>query len=199
MDVREAFESSLKTRGRKVSPPSATGKGLEKLSSFEALPFNPNEGAEMPKVNIKQNVKVRTRRTDDGDTGSGEWATEIILAFLEEACGELGYSLDKIEDMLTSGKYPQELIDLVVFKSGCSDVPILVEILNSQKVSLLAKIIALKKLNTEVKSSIEMKAQEKIRHLGKCPMSFDWIKIPGGYRCAGGTHFVSDIEIEMTN
>ena len=38
--------------------------------------------------------------------------------------------------------------------------------------------------------------QRKIRQLCKCPVGFDWIQVGGGWRCAGGSHFVSDAELE---
>lgn len=197
MDVREAFESSLKTRTKKggAAPQQPSSTKKKPRPAFMAL--DPNQGAEKPKVNVKQNVTVRMKKVDDGDTDKGGWDAASVYAALEEACDELGYSLDKIEEILTSGKYPQELIELVVLKSGCSDVPVLVEILNSQKASFLAKIVALKKLSAQAKSATEMKIQEKIRHIGKCPMNFDWLKIPGGYQCAGGSHFLSDVEIDI--
>jgi hypothetical protein len=34
--------------------------------------------------------------------------------------------------------------------------------------------------------------QQKIRKMGVCPVGFRWIKQSGGYRCAGGTHFVTN-------
>jgi SpoVK/Ycf46/Vps4 family AAA+-type ATPase len=205
MDVRDAFESSLKTRGRKVNAlatPQVSSASIKKKKQPRPafLPLDPaqgGQGAEQSKVNIKQNVTVRMRKVDDGDAENSGWDAASVFAALEEACAELGYSLDKIEEILTSGKYPPELIELVVLKSGCSDVTVLVEILNSQKASFLAKIVALKKLNAQAKSAAEMKVQAKIRHIGKCPMNFDWIKIPGGYQCTGGTHFLSDMEIDL--
>jgi hypothetical protein len=38
----------------------------------------------------------------------------------------------------------------------------------------------------------EAEAQKKLRDLGHCVVGFRWIKQRGGYRCAGGSHFVSD-------
>jgi hypothetical protein len=38
----------------------------------------------------------------------------------------------------------------------------------------------------------ELKAQEKLRHMGVCPVGFRWIKQAEGYRCAGGGHFVGN-------
>lgn len=41
----------------------------------------------------------------------------------------------------------------------------------------------------------EKKKQECLKKMGVCPMGFVWIKQSGGYRCAGGSHFVSDADI----
>ncbi|KAF2995559.1 hypothetical protein E8E13_003761 [Curvularia kusanoi] len=42
----------------------------------------------------------------------------------------------------------------------------------------------------------EMEMQRKIKMLGPCPMGYHWIKGAGGYRCAGGAHWLSDAEID---
>lgn len=38
--------------------------------------------------------------------------------------------------------------------------------------------------------------QKKLRKMGVCCMGFQWIKQAQGYRCAGGSHFVSDDALE---
>ncbi|KAL4944390.1 hypothetical protein BDV06DRAFT_233392 [Aspergillus oleicola] len=38
----------------------------------------------------------------------------------------------------------------------------------------------------------EQKIQQKLRHMGVCIAGFQWIKQEGGYRCAGGSHFISN-------
>ena len=43
----------------------------------------------------------------------------------------------------------------------------------------------------------EAKAQEKLRHMGVCPVGYRWIKQAGGYRCAGGSHFVTDSQLGL--
>ncbi|KAL7798766.1 P-loop containing nucleoside triphosphate hydrolase protein [Trichoderma afarasin] len=42
----------------------------------------------------------------------------------------------------------------------------------------------------------EVAKQAKIRALGICPAGFNWIKQNGGYRCSGGSHYLSDAEID---
>ncbi|KAF4948840.1 hypothetical protein FSARC_13634 [Fusarium sarcochroum] len=36
----------------------------------------------------------------------------------------------------------------------------------------------------------------KLMHMGVCPVGFQWIKQSGGYRCAGGSHWMSDADID---
>lgn len=41
----------------------------------------------------------------------------------------------------------------------------------------------------------DARAQQKLRQMGVCPVGFRWIKQGGGYRCAGGSHWVGDGEL----
>ncbi|KAB8301571.1 hypothetical protein EYC80_003415 [Monilinia laxa] len=41
----------------------------------------------------------------------------------------------------------------------------------------------------------EKEVQAKLTRMGVCVAGFRWIKQGGGYRCAGGSHFVSDAEL----
>ncbi|KAL1962658.1 hypothetical protein VTN77DRAFT_9292 [Rasamsonia byssochlamydoides] len=41
----------------------------------------------------------------------------------------------------------------------------------------------------------ERKAQKRLQEMGVCCQGFRWIKQKNGYRCAGGSHFVSDAEL----
>jgi hypothetical protein len=47
----------------------------------------------------------------------------------------------------------------------------------------------------ERQRAVEREMQKKIRMMGPCPMGFRWIKGSGGYRCAGGNHWLSDAQI----
>ena len=41
----------------------------------------------------------------------------------------------------------------------------------------------------------ESRAQTKLQQMGRCVAGYQWIKQAGGYRCAGGAHFVGDREL----
>lgn len=52
---------------------------------------------------------------------------------------------------------------------------------------------ARKALEERRKKEQEMKA--KLQRMGCCPVGFEWIQQAGGYRCAGGSHFLGDGEL----
>lgn len=42
----------------------------------------------------------------------------------------------------------------------------------------------------------EQATQVKLRGMGVCLQGYQWIKRPGGYRCTGGSHWVSDAQLQ---
>jgi hypothetical protein len=40
--------------------------------------------------------------------------------------------------------------------------------------------------------------KEKLRAIGKCPAGFVWHQVGGGWRCGGGSHYVSDSELKRS-
>ncbi|KAK3616698.1 hypothetical protein LTR22_026978, partial [Elasticomyces elasticus] len=53
-----------------------------------------------------------------------------------------------------------------------------------------------KRQELEEKLRREAQAQEQLGMMGVCPAGFQWTKQGGGYRCAGGAHFVSDRQMQ---
>jgi DNA repair exonuclease SbcCD ATPase subunit len=49
-----------------------------------------------------------------------------------------------------------------------------------------------KRQELEEKLRCQALEQEKLAKMGVCPMGYQWIRQSGGYRCAGGSHWVSD-------
>ncbi|KAL2264535.1 hypothetical protein VTJ83DRAFT_7045 [Remersonia thermophila] len=43
----------------------------------------------------------------------------------------------------------------------------------------------------------EAKAREKLEQMGRCPAGFEWIRQEGGWRCAGGSHWVGNEELRV--
>lgn len=51
-------------------------------------------------------------------------------------------------------------------------------------------------LAEEERRKKEEEARKKLSEMGVCPMNFPWIRQSGGYRCAGGSHFMSDTDLD---
>ncbi|EPE34203.1 P-loop containing nucleoside triphosphate hydrolase [Glarea lozoyensis ATCC 20868] len=47
-------------------------------------------------------------------------------------------------------------------------------------------------LEEEARRKKEAEMKEKLALMGRCPVGYEWIKQAGGYRCAGGSHFLSN-------
>lgn len=62
-----------------------------------------------------------------------------------------------------------------------------------------AKLERLKKEKAETELREELKKQQALqdalRKIAKCPAGFEWFKVGGGWRCGGGSHFVTDAEL----
>jgi hypothetical protein len=53
------------------------------------------------------------------------------------------------------------------------------------------EIILKQLLEEERRRKAEAEARRKLEKMGVCPAGFAWIKQASGYRCAGGSHYMS--------
>ena len=61
---------------------------------------------------------------------------------------------------------------------------------------VIAQLEAERRRQQDVKRR-EQWAQEKLRQMGVCVAGYRWVKQQGGYRCAGGSHFVGDNQLGL--
>lgn len=66
-----------------------------------------------------------------------------------------------------------------------------------EKRERIAAELEAKRKAEEGRRQQEAKVQAKLRTMGVCVAGFRWIKTNGGYRCAGGVHFVSDGQLGL--
>ena len=169
-------------------------------------------GRSAPSSNFQAPPKVahqfaaKTYDADDApssDESDDEVGEDAIWAALEEACAKLGYTLQAMKDMLEDdGKFPpSDIFDLVMSQTGAKNPSKVRNMLRSQRTKVLEKVInALKNLpKPDSQTDAEKKTQEAIKRIGKCCLGYEWIKEQGGYRCAGGSHFCTDDEIEQAS
>jgi hypothetical protein len=67
--------------------------------------------------------------------------------------------------------------------------------LDKQKGALQKRMKLLIEQRKKEKSEEEACCQQLLAKMRRCPMDFEWIKEDGGWRCAGGSHYVSDADI----
>lgn len=69
------------------------------------------------------------------------------------------------------------------------------EIEAKAKAERIRRELERKRQEEEQKRKKEELVQRKLREMGVCVAGFRWIKQSGGYRCAGGTHWVADSQL----
>lgn len=115
-------------------------------------------GGPPPPPKIKHNFKVKTRDNEDDDDSNDSFD---VWAALEEACAELGWSLQQIKDMLedTANFPPQEILRLIMSSTGCDDAGKIIKMLVPQRAAVLEKVKFSIKENQRLKSAQEAKVQ----------------------------------------
>ena len=132
-----------------------------------------------------------------------------------------GYAIYTTRDLLRRGLLPFDLIEIVAIKVSRKPEkvrPMLIAqcpVLLPRVLSVIEDIEDELELQRVIKERIaradeaervalrlkEKKRQEeavmhKLKMMGKCCAGYHWIKEGGGYRCAGGSHFVSNSKIK---
>lgn len=189
---------------------------VQKLNVAEVV----KEEREEEKEAGKEDEEEEEEEEDEEDWCTAEeddLDPDAVWSSLDTALSEKGYTMYTTRDLLQSGSLPADLIELVASK--VSSKPDKVKpMLLAQCPILLPKVLSLIKdiedeidLQRLIKEEIERaderekrvlrqkerKRQEeaimhRVRMIGRCCAGFDWIKQAGGYRCAGGSHYVSD-------
>ena len=156
-----------------------------------------------PKVNTKVTAapKVRRRAPEDEeekkDSGDGD---QELWAALEAALAALGYDLDAVVSLLESGDFPPaDVLAHVQQQLGRGSRGAVAAMLRQQRPAVLKRMKEAQQELRRRKSEQERAALERVRALGRCPANFEWIKCQdgSGYRCAGGSHFVSEAEVNF--
>jgi len=199
-DVERALASIAASRQRVAEAQASAQSAFapapdlrpERIDGLDTAPSSAPQ-----QIKRKPNVKHKIRRIDEEDEQDDDEPEPDVWAALEVACHELGYDADFMVEFLEQGCYPQELLDKIAGITSCEDQAKIREILDGQKGGLLSRMKQLVQIRLKQKSEEEAQCQQKLQMMGRCPMDFEWLREEGGWRCAGGSHWVSDADIEQ--
>ena len=189
--VRGGGFFSLPVKGGGSNHASSEKKHLindESDSTMDAVALPPAPMQPVHKHQVKHAV-VRKTTSDDPDKKPD------FIGILEECCTELQYSPEKIVQILDKKEYPDELLDLMMSKTCITDKNVIIEGIEMDRADLLQRMKKLVIQMKKEKSEKERRIQEKCRVMGMCCMGYEWLKIDGGYQCAGGSHFLNDKDL----
>lgn len=208
-DARAAMDSFDLLRPPLKRGGTADGGGGGGGDNGEEAPLC-REVEEAPQREVDQEREKEEERIVEveADEGGSDGHDGIsVAAALQEACVELGY--DKSNPMRT------ELISKLVECDGVKDFPEDIMGLVCHKTKRKADDV-LDELRAQVQGVIKsmgaaiFEAQQeqykkdapiraKIREKALCPAGFDWHRDGRGWRCNGGSHFISNDELGMNS
>lgn len=144
----------------------------------------------------REEIRIVEIEADDDAKDDGP----DIAAALQEACVELGYdeSQEKRKELVAkltgcegSKDFPEDIMGLVCQKTGKEPKDVIDE-LRAQVSDVLASMKEAIKEAEKEHYKADAGIRERIKEMCLCPAGFDWHREGGGWRCNGGTHFISN-------
>lgn len=174
--IEKEFEKMLQER---------KGRG-EQAGSLRNLPTgHPQLPTQSPPTGHRTQVNHETIQTVEDTPSSSDKEDEDRSYKGKVTIRDVGVS-DEVWEQLEVDKKAQE--------ASNARYQALIKAKNESKGAAREKIIK-ELIEEEERREREEKQRKKAEMMGRCPAGFAWIKQVGGFRCAGGTHFISDEEI----
>ena len=174
----------LSTIGEMISERSGrmNNKKAKTATISPKEPFmTPTPTMSAPKSNSSSNPNPKSTNEDDHGKPEDEECDVNEGSDLRDA----GVS-DEVWEQLQKDKKKeaQEKQDLERLKKAQNDAS------DADRERLVRQILAAEDKRKKIEE-----AKEKLKQMGVCPVGYHWIKQSGGYRCAGGSHWMTDEQI----
>jgi len=184
--------------------------------------FQSPGGAPPPNQPMIKRIEERVTQSLVTQARDGESGEDPMFAALQLACVELGYDIDQesrkrligiLEVVQAGGGFSEDILEHVKSKTGENEsnlqqmlrpqVPPLLKSMSDAVVAEEERLLVIKRLEEEKKLE-EVEAlrkkhegmQRRLQTMGVCPAGFSWYCQGGGWRCHGGSHWVSDSQLQ---
>ena len=163
----------------------------------------PVQEAEPPpqeEVEVEERFEELCVNADDDD---GPPKGPSVAAALQEACVELGYDADNQKRKELIGKlhgcegdkdFPGDILALVIAKTSKKKHEVLDELREQVTAVLEAMREAIHQAEQEQYKK-DAPIREKLKEMALCPAGFDWHRDGCGWRCNGGSHYMSNEDL----
>lgn len=214
-DVEAAFADIRMTRGPcepSVTPGSTRGDWVE-----EGLAEKP-EALDGGVVDPEQEAGVRRRWRGPQTSGGNSAAVTVGMAVvgvraqrgireavtrrgaadrdkatnsMDKAAAEMGWDWGQTKAALSQGSVLDERFVGRVMAAGSFATQ------EEARAAIAAAIPALPALleKQEADGAVDEETRGRLQAMGACPNGFGWLRVEGGFRCAGGFHFVRDDQL----
>ncbi len=203
-DVDGALEKMINSRQSHPLPPHHPKTSMEEEGVADELGFN-SDNFKIPKEDVVENKndsydddseQKEEKKEDNHSTGDDSEQKEEYEK--EEASGR--------EKEATDSEW-QELCEAIrLQRQKEEDYRKLLEDMEIQRLEAIRQANAeqLARVEREILARMEaerkleeqrLRAIERLRQLNNCPAGFNWFKVGGGWRCGGGSHFVTDEQL----
>jgi len=136
----------------------------------------------------EHNLRAAMKREKEANAEAEKLATETAAATPPLVRSALGWFFQD-----AAAAQEQENRRLVVEQK--KQEAIRAQQLAAQERDRIALILKQRKEEKAKQEQREKKVQVTLHRMGKCPVGYQWIKQTSGYRCAGGSHVVSDQDL----
>lgn len=165
------------------------GRPFSQPSGLDGAPFQMPPFSDMPNIKTQTTFEQPVTSNDSAPSEEEEESREETAAINQaakpsrrDATRDAGVS-DEVWEQLQRDKQAEERREKEYQ-----------ELFRAQRTASDAarQEIIRKLLQEEERRRKEEEAQQKLMSMGVCPVGYQWIKQSSGYRCAGGSHYMSD-------
>jgi hypothetical protein len=225
-DVEFAVNKVICLRPEGANEPAAAWVGMQQVPIQHMPPPPPDGGPRIVELEIESELEETeggaAEKEEEAvavDPSDGAGGDDSVYKALLLACKKAGYdeTHERRKDLVAilqtvkgGGDFPDDIMLIVIEETKLSKAkatkmlkPQLQRVLSAMEESVEAEEERLREIERmeaaeRARAQAEFeKIQQKLKHIGQCCMGFTWHRNGTGWRCAGGSHYVTDADLGL--